>query len=371
MMAPHIWLTLCLGSWALPAAAAELLLVIDDIGNNRLLGEQLLALPAPVNMAFLPHTPFAASLAAKAAAQGHTVMLHAPMATESGVKLGPGGLYPTMDKATLSATLNADLDAIPAVSGLNNHMGSLLTQDCERMSWVMDIARQRQLFFIDSRTTAATCARQAALQAGVPVLARDVFLDNDRSAAALAQQFDKAITLANQHGQAVLIGHPYPETIQFLQQRLRPTESRGWHLAALHDKLAPTAAQQPLVASKTDPHNSVIHTADADPLFHHPAQEMPCPITAGQPTRTANTAKGRALLNAKTLALRSLTNISLPLARPTPGPAPLTAPLTSSPVLTPTCTTAHAATTKAEQSIGVLRLPESHARRVMRVHLQP
>ena len=333
MTARRLCLTLWLCCWGFPASAADLLLVIDDIGNNRALGEQLLTLPAPVNMAFLPHTPYAARLATKAAAQGHTVLLHAPMANKSGAKLGPGGLYPEMSKDEFDATLNADLDAIPAVSGLNNHMGSLLTQDCERMGWVMAIARQRQLFFIDSRTTTATCARQAALQAGVPVLGRDVFLDNDRSAEALARQFDKAVAIASKYGKAVLIGHPYPETITFLQQRLSQPASSSWQLAALNDRLAVTAAAKHRLASLTTTRNmshrkgngegngegngasnedhsdndtAVVHTADADPQF---------------------------------------------LKHQTGRPESLS--------------------TAADQSIGILRLPTSNSSRLLRIHLQP
>ncbi len=333
MTARRLCLTLWLCCWGFPASAADLLLVIDDIGNNRALGEQLLTLPAPVNMAFLPHTPYAARLATKAAAQGHTVLLHAPMANKSGAKLGPGGLYPEMSKDEFDATLNADLDAIPAVSGLNNHMGSLLTQDCERMGWVMAIARQRQLFFIDSRTTTATCARQAALQAGVPVLGRDVFLDNDRSAEALARQFDKAVAIASKYGKAVLIGHPYPETITFLQQRLSQPASSSWQLAALNDRLAVTAAAKHRLASLTTTRNmshrkgdgegngegngasnedhsdndtAVVHTADADPQF--------LKHQTGRPESLSST---------------------------------------------------------ADQSIGILRLPTSNTSRLLRIHLQP
>lgn len=202
------------------ASAGELIIVIDDVGNNRALGEQAVSLPAPVNLAFLPETPYAKRLAEQAWQQGHNVMLHAPMANTAGVPLGAGGLYPDMTEQQFKQTLNHSLDVIPHVSGFNNHMGSLLTQDCEKMRWAMDVAQQRQLFFVDSRTIANSCAARQAKAAGIAVLSRDVFLDNDRSYQALETQFNKAVAIAEKRGRAILIGHPYKESMAYLHAKL-------------------------------------------------------------------------------------------------------------------------------------------------------
>ncbi|WP_221799989.1 divergent polysaccharide deacetylase family protein [Oceanobacter mangrovi] len=242
MKHPIVWLTSLLTGSLLATGlqAGELVIIIDDVGNNGPLGELAVSLPAPVNLAFLPETPYAARLARKAKTKGHTVMLHAPMATESGFPLGPDGLYADMDEASFKHTLQQSLDSIPGVQGFNNHMGSLLTQDCTRMGWAMEVARQRHLFFIDSRTTANTCAARSATAAGVANLSRDVFLDNDRSAAALEIQFQKAVTIAATHGRAILIGHPYPETMAYLHQKLGgDSETASLAAAAAADSSLP------------------------------------------------------------------------------------------------------------------------------------
>ncbi|MCD8523460.1 MAG: divergent polysaccharide deacetylase family protein [Saccharospirillaceae bacterium] len=201
-------------------ATAGLLLIIDDIGNNQRAGKRVIALPGPLNLAFLPHTPYSALLAEEAFQAGHGVMLHAPMANEQGARLGPGALVSGMDQASLQQTLSDSLAAIPHVQGMNNHMGSLLTQQADAMNWVMQVARQQGLFFVDSLTSPKSVALEQARAAGIPALERDVFLDNDTHPAALKRQFEQALQLAKQRGYAVLIGHPYPETLAFLAQEL-------------------------------------------------------------------------------------------------------------------------------------------------------
>lgn len=206
------------------AQAADLLIIIDDVGNNKALGERTVNLPGPLNLAFLPHTPHASKLAVIAHKKGHGIMLHAPMANELGSKLGPGGLYPHMHKQILQETLIDDLNVIPHVQGINNHMGSLLTQKDEHMQWVMEIVKQRGLYFIDSLTSNHSVALKQAKKAGIPTLKRDVFLDNELDTPSLQAQFDNAVSIAKKRGYAVLIGHPYPETIAFLNKAI-PTLS--------------------------------------------------------------------------------------------------------------------------------------------------
>jgi uncharacterized protein len=230
--------------WITPAQAGKLILIIDDIGNNHELGERAVNLPGQVNLAFLPHTPWAEKLANQGWKNGHTIMLHAPMANTGDARLGPGALTEGMGRLSLQQTLLDDIRAIPHVEGVNNHMGSQLTQEVEAMTWVMEVLDQQGLFFVDSRTTAASVALKQARQAGIPAMSRDVFLDNDRSETALRQQFEQALQLASHRGQVVLIGHPYPETLDFLEHELPGLTNRGFWLAGL-GQLLPNMPPKP------------------------------------------------------------------------------------------------------------------------------
>ena len=195
-------------------------IVIDDIGHNLHQGRRLLALPVPVTLAILPHTHAARQLADEAAALGRPVMLHQPMENGAGLAIGPGGLYSDMPTVELQQTLAANLDSFEHIRGINNHMGSQLTADRQAMDQVMQVLRERGLYFIDSRTTHHTQAAFAAEAAGVAHLSRDVFLDNERSAEAIGRAFDQGLAVAREQGSALVIGHPYPQTIAFLEQRL-------------------------------------------------------------------------------------------------------------------------------------------------------
>lgn len=195
--------------------------IIDDVGYNRRGMEESLALPLPVVLAILPETPYAKKTAKRARLQERTTILHAPMENQRELKLGPGGLYVRMEEEEFKQTLRSNIDNVPYVKGVNNHMGSLLTTHKQHMQWVMDVMSERSLFFIDSLTNSQSVAYAEATERGIPTVMRDVFLDNVRTPQAIGNQFERLLKHAHQHGSAVAIGHPYPETTAYLQQRLQ------------------------------------------------------------------------------------------------------------------------------------------------------
>jgi uncharacterized protein len=206
-------------------------IIIDDLGNRLSWDRRALALPGPVALSFLPHTPYAKKLAGKAHAGGKEIMLHLPMESESGQKLGPGGLTLHMTEQQLQQTTRKALESVPHVSGLNNHMGSLLTRHPGAMSWLMDVVKEHGgLFFVDSRTSGRTVANRVALEKRLPTVRRDVFLDNIRKQSAIRKEFRRLLRLARKRGYAVGIGHPYPETMQVLKQELSRLSASGIQL---------------------------------------------------------------------------------------------------------------------------------------------
>ncbi len=199
-------------------AEAQLAIVIDDIGYNAALGERSLQLEGAFTYAVLPRAPHGPRLARLGAKWGKEIMLHNPMSNIQGLPLDAGALSGTMPHTDFTATLSDNLAAIPEARGLNNHMGSLLTQSPQAMGWIMQTLGDRGLYFIDSRTSANSQAWETARHYGVPSLKRDVFLDNERDIEKIARQVAKAIELAHERGYALAIGHPYPETLTVLEQ---------------------------------------------------------------------------------------------------------------------------------------------------------
>jgi len=206
-------------------------LIIDDLGDRWDYGQRALALPEAVTYAILPGTPYGQRLARLAHADGHEVMLHQPMEALEPTSLGVGALDSRMSRDQFLRTLRANLDALPQASGINNHMGSGLTRNTEAMVWLMaELRRRGGLYFVDSRTIADSVAQRVARHEGVATIGRDVFLDHERTTAAIEKQLLRAMKLARTRGSAVAIGHPYPETLTVLEAALPRLEQFGIRL---------------------------------------------------------------------------------------------------------------------------------------------
>ena len=240
--------------WSLAHAAAvtppTITIIIDDVGNNLANGERTVALPGAITLAVLPFTPFGNELARKAHMAGKEIMLHLPMDNSHNRPLGPGGLTFAQNHQQFQQQLENAIANTPYVSGLNNHMGSGLTSSKERMQWLMDTLKNYPLYFVDSRTTVASVAAKTAYENNIPTLERQVFLDHEITPAFIEAQFNRLIEIAQKHGSAVAIGHPYPETLSFLEEVLPNLDAFNVKLITPSEKLAITRSPQ-IVARKT------------------------------------------------------------------------------------------------------------------------
>ncbi len=233
----HLIMPLAKASMLAPSAPPRprLAIVIDDLGNDRAQADALFRLSYPLTISVLPHHSDSSEIAEEAHRRGYEVMLHLPMASNAGEKDEAIELHPGMDAASVGTTFSTMLDTVPYASGVNNHEGSRGTSDRRLMDQLMPLLRQHQLFFIDSRTTAATVAENAAHAAGVPATSRNVFLDDDQSAAAIRKQFELAIHDAREKGSALAIGHPHAETLQVLAEMLPKAGREGVTLVFASD----------------------------------------------------------------------------------------------------------------------------------------
>jgi len=213
---------------------ARIAIVIDDIGY-RYTDKHALSLPGAITYSILPHTPYGKKIAVKANANHKDVMLHIPMEAENGKKLGPGALTSAMNKDEIIASLNASLAEVPFAIGINNHMGSHLTQQNEPMMWTMNFLKEHHLIFLDSKTTQYSKAGQIAKLVGVPVQDRHVFLDNQLTDSYITKQFKSLIRYAKSQKTAIAIAHPHPETIQALTRLIPTLAKNNIELVSLSD----------------------------------------------------------------------------------------------------------------------------------------
>ena len=182
--------------------------------------------------AILPHTPHAAYLANLANDSGKEVLLHLPLEpVQNDNARGIGNIELNLSRGQFSRILGANLASVPYVTGVNTHMGSLITQHPGHMSWLMRELDQRgDLFFVDSYTTPSSVAYEIALENGVPAARRDIFLDNDKSAENVKHEFERLKQESRARGYAIAIGHPNAETLAFLEQALPKLIDEGFEL---------------------------------------------------------------------------------------------------------------------------------------------
>ncbi|HEY5720273.1 MAG TPA: divergent polysaccharide deacetylase family protein [Gammaproteobacteria bacterium] len=214
-------------------------LILDDLGDRGDVVAAVVALPAAVALAVLPQRPHGPRVARLGAAAGHEILLHLPLEASGGQPLGPGGLTAAQDRAGFEARLRANLDGLPQVSGVNNHMGSRLTREVEPMRWLMAELRRRDgLYFVDSRTTHETVALQAAAEYDLPRTARDHFLDNEIEAGAIRAALLDWVREAHSRGSALAIAHPHAETLAVLEEMLPRLDALGVRLVPVSELIA-------------------------------------------------------------------------------------------------------------------------------------
>ncbi|BCG65556.1 MAG: hypothetical protein methR_P3401 [Methyloprofundus sp.] len=215
-------------------AQPKIALIIDDMGEQQALGVAALRLPGAVTYSFLPFAPYTQQLAEMAYFQGRELMLHIPMQAIKPEEWESAELTTSMSHSELTKLLQAQLRQVPYIAGVNNHKGSLLTQNYASMQQVMQVLTDTYgngLYFIDSQTTVQSVARQVALEFGISSRARDIFLDHDDpDMTIIRQQFRKLIVLARRQGSALGIAHPRPNTLKVLQDELYKMATYGVQL---------------------------------------------------------------------------------------------------------------------------------------------
>jgi len=206
-----------------PAGLPRFALVIDDLGYaSPELVTRLCAQSIPFDVAVLPYQEFSHQSAEIAHDRGKEVMLHLPMEPKGypgpGKDPGPDAILYNLTEAQVRERVRKALADIPHRMGVNNHMGSRITPDQARMTWVLEEIKAKGLFFVDSRTEKDSVAFDVARDLAIPTVQRKVFLDDDKSVAAITRQWERAMALARADGQVLAIGHIYPETVELLEK---------------------------------------------------------------------------------------------------------------------------------------------------------
>jgi polysaccharide deacetylase 2 family uncharacterized protein YibQ len=217
------------------AGHPKVTIVIDDLGGENQMSQEILHWDVPLTLSILPFTPYAKALAQEAHQRGKEVILHLPMEPHGypKTKAGEGVLLQEMEDEKLLRQLSRDLEAVPNIKGVSNHMGSRLMEDPGKLRIIMKELKRRGLFFLDSRTTPQTMGLQIAGSTGVRAAERSFFLDHSQDPEEIKRQLEKLAQLSLETGKAIGIGHPHPSTLKSLKEMIPRMKDMGIEIVPL------------------------------------------------------------------------------------------------------------------------------------------
>ncbi|WP_299371996.1 divergent polysaccharide deacetylase family protein [uncultured Kiloniella sp.] len=209
-------------------------IVLDDVGVNKRGAELAIELPGAITLAFMTYAPDVKAMAAEASRRGHELMLHVPMEPLGSADPGPKALLTGLSDEEILARLEWGMSQFDGYIGINNHMGSKFTGWRRGMEVVLSRIERTDYFFMDSRTSPRSVAASVAASMGVPVLRRDVFIDNDyKNTLEILKQLKQAERIAIKNGHAIAIGHPHKSTVEVLHKWIKEAEDRGFDIVPI------------------------------------------------------------------------------------------------------------------------------------------
>lgn len=213
--------------------AAYIAIIIDDFGNNSNGTNEMISLPIKFTGAVMPSMPYSTAEAELLHQKGKDVILHQPMEAHHG-KLSWLGKAPILNSTSPEQAvkiLNYNLSQIPYCQGVNNHMGSKVSENKEIISALFSELKNKNLFYVDSLTTGKSITQKSAEEMKINIIKRDVFLDSTQDLAKVKANMLKAGDVALEKGYAVAIGHVGAEgglvTYNAIKQTYAELENKG------------------------------------------------------------------------------------------------------------------------------------------------
>ena len=219
--------------------SGKLAVIVDDCGYDMSSVRTLLNTGLPLNFAVLPYKPYSSDVLEMIKSDGRVAMLHLPMepVDRSAMSEGSSTICTDMSKDKILELTRKAINSLPGVSGVNNHQGSKATADSATMTTVLQELRNQDLFFVDSRTSSKSVARDKAVAMGVPTARNDIFLDNSSDVQAIRKQIYKAMDIAEKNGSAIAICHARPNTAKAWSMYAEEIKNTGIELVPITDLL--------------------------------------------------------------------------------------------------------------------------------------
>jgi len=213
-------------------------IIIDDLGYQMEIAERIMNLDYPITVSILPFLPYSSTVAQMAREKNKTVLLHLPMEPHnSNVNPGKGAIFSTMKEEEIRNKMTANFLEIPDIDGINNHMGSKVTENREIMEIVLSEIKERNIFYVDSVTSPYTVGYELSREMGIKTAYRSVFLDNEQEIEYIRSQLQLLKNYAIKNGNAIAIGHPYCNTVDVLYEAKNVLRAEGIEIVRLEELL--------------------------------------------------------------------------------------------------------------------------------------
>lgn len=206
----------------------QVALILDDMGYSLTAINSICRIGFPLTISIIPFTPLARETAEIAHKNGLEVILHVPLESMNNTRANTmdGMILSGMTEQKVDRIMDSEIQNIPYVCGVNNHMGSKATKNRALMRILMERIKAKHLYFIDSLTTGESVAYATAKSLGIPAAKRNVFLDDELNEDYIKGQLDELFRMAKKSGTAVGIGHPSGLTLRVLNENLETLQKQ-------------------------------------------------------------------------------------------------------------------------------------------------
>jgi polysaccharide deacetylase 2 family uncharacterized protein YibQ len=195
--------------------------IIDDLGYETEVAKKMMELEFPITLSILPFLQYSEFIAEEGRKNNQEIILHLPMEpSNSSTNPGPGAIKSSMSEEEIRQSVRNSIVNFPYIIGVNNHMGSKITENRKIMEIVLEEIKGYNLFFIDSMTSKNSIAYEVAQEMGIKTAVRSVFLDNENDMEYIKKQMLEIQETALREGEAIAIGHSRINTFYVLKRMI-------------------------------------------------------------------------------------------------------------------------------------------------------
>ncbi len=217
----------------------KIAIIIDDFGyyNNKTT-EKFLNFKYPITLSIIPGQRHSIKIAEKAKKSNKPIMIHLPMeAIEEKVEDSEFTVMTNLPDSIIADRIQKAIATLPGAIGINNHMGSKATADTQVMGIVLGQLKSNKKIFVDSKTTNKSVVSEVAAKYGVKYAVNDGFLERKKNEdeVYIKRKLAAIAKVAKRRGKAIVIGHPYSETIKVLSEEIPKLEKKGFKIVPVTD----------------------------------------------------------------------------------------------------------------------------------------